>query len=201
VSVADFVAWLGTAPPALAQRIPAAPDSVLKQFLKGSVGTQAVLLQKADSAHIDVSPKDKEALEAQVTQLVPMVEGTLGVDPKQLADSAKSPPEKERLAAARVDSYLEHMMAGQAQPLSIPAPLKRILDEKYPVSINQTGLDRAFDRAQKVRSSADSARVANQPKSQVPLPGMGAPGSAPPGQQPQAQPTQPATTQSGAKKP
>ena len=39
--------------------------------------------------------------------------------------------------------------------------------------MNDAGLDRAFERAQNVRASADSARAANKPKSQVPIPGMG----------------------------
>jgi hypothetical protein len=118
------------------------------------------------------------------------LETTLGVEPKMLADSAKSVPEKERLAASRVDAYLDHMMAGQAQPMTIPLPLKKLLDAKYESSVNAAGIDRGLERAQKLRKSADSTRAANQPKSQVPLPGMGAP---PAGQAPQgAQPAQPA---------
>jgi len=38
--------------------------------------------------------------------------------------------------------------------------------------INSAGVDRSVERAQKIRASADSARAQNQPKSQVPLPGM-----------------------------
>ena len=90
-----------------------------------------------------------------------------------LADSAKNTAEKERLAASRVDAYLDRMMAGQAQPITVPAPLKKMLDTKYESSVNSQGIDRAVERAQKIRASADSARSANQPKSAVPIPGMG----------------------------
>ena len=76
----------------------------------------------------------------------------LGVDPKMLADSAKSTAEKERLAASRVDAYLDRMMAGQAQPLSLPTPLKKMLDAKYESSVNSAGIDRAVERATKVRA-------------------------------------------------
>ena len=51
---------------------------------------------------------------------------------------------------------------------------------KYEATINDAGLDRAFERAQHVRASADSAKAANTPKSQVPIPGMGEPGGAAP---------------------
>jgi len=67
-----------------------------------------------------------------------------------------------------------------------------MLNTKYETSTNDAGIDRAFERAQHVRASADSARAANTPKSQVPIPGAGAPPGAAPtppaGQQPTAPP-------------
>jgi hypothetical protein len=114
-----------------------------------------------------------------------------------LADSAKSTAEKERLAASRVDGYLDRMMAGQAQPLALPTPLKKILDAKYETSVNAAGIDRAVERATKVRAASDSARAANQPKSQIPLPG-GPPAA---GQQPAQQPAPPTPNPATPKKP
>jgi hypothetical protein len=115
----------------------------------------------------------------------------LGVDPKSLADSAKSAPERERLAAARVEGVMDRIMNGQAQIVPIPMPLATALDEKYDASINRAGLDRATERAAKIRASADSARAAQQPRSEVPIPG--APGAPPvpltPGEKGQRPPT------------
>jgi hypothetical protein len=56
-----------------------------------------------------------------------------------------------------------------------------ILMDKYDAKINAAGIDRAVERAGKLRASADSARTAGQPKSAVPLPGApsGAQGAAP----------------------
>jgi hypothetical protein len=173
------------------QRIPQAPDSVLKPFVK-QIALQQILLKKADSAKIEIPPAEKANMYNEIAQLVANVWQGLRVDPKMLADSAKSTAEKERLAASRVDNDLDRMMAGQAQPMSIPLPLKKMLDAKYESSVNPAGIDRAVERAQKVRSAADSARAASQPKSQIPLPGAGGPTGAPPtGAQPQQQPTQP----------
>ena len=97
---------------------------------------------------------------------------TLGVDPKQLADSAKSTAEKERLAASRVDAYLDRMMAGQAQPMSVPLPLKKTARREVRV-VGQLGgrRSRGRTRARRFARRADSARTANQPKSQIPMPG------------------------------
>jgi len=194
LTVADFLSWIETAPPQqqILQRIPTAPDSVLKPFAK-QLAVQQVLLKRANEAKVDLPQKDKDAMYGEIGQLVTNVWGALGIDPKSLADSAKSPAEKERLAAARVDAYLDKMLAGTAQMISVPAPLKKMLDAKYETTINQAGIDRAFERAQHVRSSADSTRAANQPKSQVPIPGAGGPPTAAP-------PTTPPATPPAAKK-
>ena len=147
------------------------------------MAVQQVLLARADSAKVQIPQPDRDNMYSQVGQLVTNIWQAIGVDPKQLADSAKSTAEKERLAASRADAYLDKMMAGQAQPISPPLPLRKMLDAKYEASVNSAGLDRALERAQKVRSSADSARTANQPKSEIPMPG--APGRPPEGAQAQ----------------
>ena len=185
LDVSQFIGWVEAAPPQqqVMQRIPQAPDSVLKPFVK-SVATQQLLLLRADSAKVQLKPEDQAAMYNSISQLVGNVENSLGVAPQMLADSAKSTAEKERLAASRVDGYLDRMMAGLAQPMTVPLPLKKILDAKYEASVNDAGLDRAVERAKKVRASADSARTAAQPKSQVPMPGVGGP---PPTQAPPAQ--------------
>ena len=181
LTVADFLGWMESVPPQqqIMQRIPTAADSQLTPFIK-QVALQQVLLKRADSAKVQLTPEEHNNLYNSVGQLVANIWGALGVDPKMLADSAKSTAEKERLASSRVDAYLDRMMAGQAQPLSVPRPLKKLLDAKYEASVNPAGIDRGFERAQKLRASADSAKAANQPKSEVPLPGAGGPPGAPP---------------------
>jgi len=188
MTVADFLGWLETFPPQqrILDKIPQAPDSVLKPFVK-QLTQQQVLLRRAETAKIQIPEQDRAAMYNEVGSLVTQVWSALGVDPKTLADSAKSTSEKERLAASRVDGYLDRMMAGQAQAVSAPPALKKILDEKYEASVNQAGIDRALERATRVRASADSAKAASQPKSAIPLPGAGG-----------APPTQPPA---GAKKP
>jgi hypothetical protein len=189
LTVADFLGWLETFPPQqqITQRIPQAPDSVLKPFVK-QIAIQQLLLKRANAAKIDVPAAERANMYNEIGQIVTNVWQALGVDPKMLADSAKSVAEKERIAAGRVDSYMDRMMAGQAQPMSPPPPVKKMLEAKYEASVNAAGIDRAVERATKVRASADSARAANQPKSQVPIPGMGGPpaGGQPPASQPPA---------------
>ena len=94
----------------------------------------------------------------------------------------------QRLAAARIEAFLDRMMAGQAQLVQVPSVLGTALREKYEGRITPAGIDRALERAQAVRTAADSARTANQPSTAIPMPpaGQGPAGQAPTGQVPAA---------------
>jgi peptidyl-prolyl cis-trans isomerase D len=189
LTVAEFLGWVETMPPQMqvARQLPQLPDSVVRRFVS-SIAEREVMLQKADSAKITLSAEDKTQLYAQFSQLVGMLEQQLGVDRKALADSAKTAPERERLAANRVEAYIDRILSGQAQPVPVPQPLATVLQSKFDSSINSAGVDRSVERAQKIRAAADSTRAQNQPKSQVPLPGAAPTPSAP------TTPAQPAPT-------
>ena len=183
LSVSEFLGWVETMPPQMqvSRQLPQLPDSVVKTFIS-SLAQREVMLLKADSAKVGLSTEEQSQLYGQFGQLVQMVWQQLGVDPRMLADSAKTVPERERLAASRIESYVDRILAGQAQPLPVPQPLANVLQTKYDYTINSAGIERAVERAKKIRASADSTRAANTPQSQVPLPGV------PPGG---AQPTTP----------
>jgi hypothetical protein len=199
LTVSDFLGWVETMPPQMqvSRQLPQLPDSIVKKFVS-SIAEREVMLQKADSAKITLSADDKNQIYMQFSQLVGQLEQQLGVDQKALSDSAKTAPERERLAANRVESYIDRILAGQAQPVPVPQPLAMVLQSRYDSSINSAGVDRSVERAQKIRATSDSSRAANQPKSQVPLPGMPG-GAAPGGAQPPA--TQPAPAPQPTKKP
>jgi hypothetical protein len=178
LTVGRMVQWLGSLPnpQRLLQQLEQAPDSAVRGFVR-DVARQELLLREADRGKVTFTAEERAQLTRDWGQLVAMVWQGLGVDPKSLADSAKSIPERERLAAARVEGVMDRIMNGQAQIVPIPMPLATALDEKYDASINRAGLDRATERAAKIRASADSARAAQQPRSEVPIPG--APGAPP----------------------
>jgi hypothetical protein len=189
LTVSEFLGWVETMPPQMqvARQLPQLPDSIVKRFVS-SIAEREVMLQKADSAKITLSAEDKTQLYGQFSQLVQGLEQQLGIDRKAVADSAKTAPERERLAANRVESYIDRILGGQAQPLPVPQPLAAVLQGKYDSSINSAGVDRSVERAQKIRSAADSTRAKNQPRSDVPLPGA-VPNQ---GQQPVTPPSAPA---------
>ena len=187
LTVSEFLGWIETMPPQMqvSRQLPQLPDSIVRKFVS-SIAEREVMLEKADSAKITLSAEDKTQLYGQFSQLVLGLEQQLGVDAKALSDSAKTAPERERLAANRVESYIDRILAGQAQPVPVPQPLATVLQSKYESSINSAGVDRSVERAQKIRATADSSRAANQPKSQVPLPGAAPSPTQPPATTPPA---------------
>ena len=130
-----------------------------------------MLLKKADSAGIKITPEEQAQLHGEFKNAMVALWSQLGLDPKSLADSAKSVPERERLAAQRVESLLDRVMAGQAQAIQVPTPAHSVLALMYKTKTMPAGLDRVVERASRLRASADSLRLAQQPKSDVPLPG------------------------------
>jgi hypothetical protein len=183
MTVGNLIGWLDVMPGQtrgqILQFFPTAPDSQVTPFVKNLTMRQ-VLLHQADSAKLDVPAQEKTNLHAQFNNLVQQTWMQLGLSPKDLAAGAKDEKERERVAAARVDSLLTRIMNGEAQPVMVQMPVKAALDVNYDAELNSAGIDRAVESARKVRASADSARMA-QPSS-VPLPG-GSP-AGPPATQP-----------------
>jgi hypothetical protein len=87
-----------------------------------------------------------------------------------LAQAGKTVADREKIAGERVNSYLDELVAGREQCVQVPDEISTILRSKYEAKIVPQGIDRAFERAQKARTTADSATRATQPQSNVPLP-------------------------------
>lgn len=174
LDVGRFVVWIESYPPQmrLAQNIgsPQTPDSLVQQIIK-SIARNEVMLMKADSAGIKLTDEERTQLHGEFRSVISRLQQQMGVAPEQLGDSAKSTPERERLAASRVEAFLDRIMSGQAEPISVPPPVQAMLSAKYDSRTYPAGIDRAVERAQGLRATADSTRAAQQPPSQVPLPG------------------------------
>jgi PPIC-type PPIASE domain len=172
MSVGRFARWLQSFPPQMrvGQQIAQSPDTIVKGFVK-SIARNEVLLKKADSANVQLTADEKQDLYNQFKTLIVSLWQQIGVDPRQLADSAKNGPERLRLASARADAFLDRILAGQGQPVSVPEPAENVLMSKYKSQVNPAGVDRAVERAQKLRSTTDSSRASQpSPRSRVPMP-------------------------------
>ena len=170
----DVARWLGSMQQRdrMRDQIQQANDSLLPNFVK-SLMLNELLLKQADSAGVKIDTAEVNAVRNAFKSIVKNTWAGLRVSPELLADSAKTPAEKERLAAARVDGYLGRLLQQQEGYIDIPPPLAEALREKYEGSIKAAGITRAIEVATKTRAAADSARAASQPKSAIPMPDTG----------------------------
>lgn len=180
-TVAQAARWIGGFPnPAqLYGQIEQAPDTVIPTLVK-NLQRQEILLHMADSAKIEVDSAERKDVHKSFVAMVANTWSGLHIAPNQLADSAKTVAERERLAASRVDQYIEALLKNEAQFIQIPAALTQALREKYDAKVNDAGLERALEQAKKVRQAADSATAAAQPPTAVPMPGAAPAPSTPP---------------------
>ena len=179
LTAARLAQWIPAMSPnaqQLRQQIQQAPDSLLPGFVKAVVRND-LLLRQADSAKITLDTAETNEIRRAFVSMVGNTWAGLGISPNRLADSAKTVAERERLAAARVDGYMERLLTKDEQFVQVSPPLEAALHAKYDSKVNAAGIDRALERAQKLRAAADSARAAQQPQSAVPMPGQ--PGATP----------------------
>ena len=155
--VRDLVRWLFALDPNDVRAIPGASDDQLRQFLK-VVTRQALLIEQADSAGVQLTADDWRQIRAEHDSIVATLERVLGITPQLLKDSAATPDARMRLAAARVDAYLGRAFQGTAQFYAVPPFLGEILRAELPWSVDPGGIGRALERAQAIRATTDSTR-------------------------------------------
>src|SRR5207244_8378784 len=130
------------------------------------------LVSQVDSARVGLVAEDGGEIRAEHDSALNVLEGLIAVSPQLLKDSAAGEPARIRLAMARLDAYLDRALKeGKAQLFPVPPFLAGALRQGEPWSLNEAGITRALERAQVIRSAADSGGG--------PRPSAGAP-SAPP---------------------
>lgn len=169
-TAARLVGWAKTFPPQsrIFDQLKTAPDSVLTSFLKNLVKNELVIHQ-ADSAHVGPDSAQVSDMHRSFVAAVQQAWTQLGISPSQLADSAKSKDARYTLATKRIDAYFTRLVNDQAPFVQIPAPVVTVLKKKYSSSVNDAGIDRGLEQAQKIRATAQPGSTSPAPQSAVPL--------------------------------
>lgn len=180
---ADKVAkWMAAYPPQtqIREKLQQLPDSVMGLFVRQLI-TNELMLKAADSAKITLDSTDKANLHQVFVSAVWNAYGGLGIQPASLADSGKTLAAREKIAGARIDKFMDALLANRAQFVDVAEPVSLALHRKFEARVMPAGIDRAVTAAQKLVASADSAAAKNMPQSAVPAPGAAtAPATAPP---------------------
>lgn len=160
-----------------------APDSQVSEFVK-NVERNELVLHEADSANVQLDSTELAQMHSRFSQAVSALWDRLGVAPKSLADSGKTPAERERIAAARADQYLDKLMSQQASYVAVPPPIEELLRAKYSWKVNDAALATAADQAAREKAKNDSVAAKNRPPSEVPMGAAPAPAKSDSGKKP-----------------
>jgi parvulin-like peptidyl-prolyl isomerase len=172
LTAGQLAQWIAAFPPRanIRQQIGQAPDSVIPVFVH-NVMRNELIMRAADSAKIVVDTTELGGIRNAFHSAVMSSMGSLRLSPAMLADSAKTPAEREKLAASRVEAYMDALLKNQAQFVDIAEPVAIALRKHFEARVVMAGVERAVADAEKLVAKADSIKKANQPSSVVPMPG------------------------------
>ena len=180
MTAAKLAKWIAAFPPQarIREQVTQAPDSAIPYFVKNVMRNEMVL-RAADSAKVQLDTADVNNIRRSFRSSLMGAMNGLRVSPAALADSAKTTSEKERLAAARVEAYLDLLLKNQAQFVDVSEPVSMALRKKFEARVVTAGVVRAVAEAEKAKAKADSAKAAAMPSTVVPMPGAPVPAPAP----------------------
>jgi parvulin-like peptidyl-prolyl isomerase len=192
LTVKDYLRWVRALPPQYSQQLREANDTMLTRFAR--ILTQNVLLlREADANKIAISPLEWASLKRRYESQLDTLRNEMGLQDGDLTDTAIAQPEREKVAALKVEKYFDQLIDGKARLRPLPSALATLLRERLPYAIHDAGVNRAIEIAAEQKAKADSASP--------PGPLQRAPGGPPvPGlqQAPSGPPAPPAPAQPGA---
>ena len=169
------------------QQLQQVPDSQVPDFIRNLMRNE-LLLKAADSAKITLDSAEMDQIRAAFRSSVQNSMGGLGILPSQLADSAKSNADREKVAAGRITAYMAKLLKNETQFVDVSEPVSLALRKKFDAKVMPAGIDRSVTQAGELKVKADSIANATMPQSAVPMPGAPA---APPAASPAAPPAAP----------
>jgi len=160
LTVSDFLRWVSALGPNWAADLGKQPDSSLVSFVK-LIAQNQLLLQQADSAGIHIGTDEWASLTQRYAGQVDTLRLMLDLSAADISDPSAAASDRSRVAAMKIATYWDRVLAGTARPRPIPGQLAGILREEAKFSLDQAALLRAVEVATALKSSTDSAASAS----------------------------------------
>jgi peptidyl-prolyl cis-trans isomerase D len=146
LTVAEFLRWLQALPPQYAGQLKQADDSMLTQFAK-VLSQNVLLLRQADSAKIQVTPTEWQAMQANYRSQLDTLRLEMGLDTAGLWDSTVAKTDRNKVAAAKVEQYFDRLVSGRSRLRPLPSALAGVLRDRFDYKIYDSGINRAVELA------------------------------------------------------
>ena len=166
----DFMHWLPALDPRVLPALSTATEQQIDGLLKG-LAQRDILLHQADSARVALSDTDWASVRAQQDTALKAIETLLQLTPAALRDSVTTSEGRRRMAATKVNDYLDRVVGGQAQFAPLPPYISDYLRTQASWEKNDAGVSAAIERAVAIRAQLDSLRPTPPPaNTAVPTP-------------------------------
>jgi hypothetical protein len=187
LTLGDVVRWVDQIPPQFQMQIRQLPDSQLVTFTR-TVAQNVLVLRQADSAGIGLTPIEWQGMRQQYQAEVDSLRAEMGLG-ADVSDSTIPVEQRREIAAMKVQTYFDRLLAGQVRLRRLPATLGQVLRENLSYEVHPGGVMRGLEIAQAKQASDTTGAGMQQPGLQpspgpAPLPanpGSAAPGTAAPG--------------------
>ncbi len=159
-TAARLARWLKSGPPQVPLKdvLMQSSDSVVSGQV-GAMVWQEAINAEAEKAGVAPDTAAMRKIRDNFGSMVTLTSKGLGVDVKSLADSAKTPADRERLAARRVEADLDRLFQANGKDfVEMPRELAHALRTAYPWKLNPAGVDLAVERAKALRIAIDSTK-------------------------------------------
>jgi hypothetical protein len=136
-----------------------APDSTILR-LTAQVITQELIGAEAAKSGVQLTADELRQIREGFATMVSIASQNLRIDAVSLADSARTPVARERLAAVRADRAIDELFKTNGQSfVEITPSLAAALRAKYPSRVNNDALAPALLRAAAIRAATDSLKI------------------------------------------
>lgn len=175
LTVREFLRWVDQIPLPYQQQLAQLPDSQMAMYGR-TIAQNVLLLEQADAAKIALTPTEWESMRQQYLAQVDSLKADMGLG-TDVADSAVAVGQRGQMAEMKVQTYFDKLIAGQIRLRRIPATLSQVLRDNLDYEINDAGVARGLQLAQRTQAAGDSTGA--QPGQPAPGPMQPAPGPAP----------------------
>ena len=132
------------------------PDTGVLKFVRSMVRNE-LLLKRADSANVVVSPREMDSLRQEFRTGLSNVWRQLDIQPRTLAQRVNATRNKEVVASQRIETFFDQLIRNDVTIVNVDLPIARALRNKFGYKlIDEQALDAVLAKARAIRAVADS---------------------------------------------
>lgn len=154
-TLGQFARWLQYLPGEVQLKMMNVPDEEIVEFTQGLI-LEELLWNEVGNSGLVLSDSARTAIEEQYRRGVAEIWQAARIAPDSLAAAAATAPERERVAARRVDEYFDAVAARRIPLAPVPPFLATQLREDVRWQIVSAGVAGVIERAGRLRAVTDA---------------------------------------------